>query len=57
MPTGSGLDASLTYKLETAYGTPVTTDKAQEFNSETLTWEPTWLEPSGLRAGTKFKRA
>ena len=33
------------------------TDKFQEFTSESLNWEPTWLEPSGLRAGTKFKRA
>lgn len=57
MPTGTGLDAQLMVKLETAYGTPVTTDKAYEFNSEGLAWEPTWLEPSGLRVGTKFKRA
>lgn len=57
MPTGTGLDAQLMVKLETAYGTPVTVDKAYEFNSEGLAWEPTWLEPSGLRVGTKFKRA
>lgn len=57
MATGTGLDAQLGYKIESAYGTPVTVDKFQEFNSESLTWEPTWLEPSGLRAGTKFKRA
>lgn len=57
MPTGTGLDAQLGYALETTYGTPVTVNKFQEFNSESLTWEPTWLEPSGLRAGTKFKRA
>jgi hypothetical protein len=57
MATGTGLDAQLMVKLETAYGTPVTVDKAYEFNSEGLAWEPTWLEPSGLRVGTKFKRA
>ena len=57
MATGTGLDAQLGYKLETTYGTAVTVDKFQEFNSESLTWEPTWLEPSGLRVGTKFKRA
>jgi len=57
MATGTGLDASLGYRLETTYGTAVTVDKWQEFNSESLTWEPTWLEPSGLRVGTKFKRA
>lgn len=57
MPTGTGLDAQLGYKLESTFGTPVTPDKFAEFGSESLTWEPTWLEPSGLRAGTKFKRA
>jgi hypothetical protein len=57
MATGTGLDAQLGYKIETTYGTAVTVDKFQEFNSESLNWEPTWLEPSGLRAGTKFKRA
>lgn len=57
MATGTGLDAQFGYKLESVYGTPVTVDKFQEFASESLTWEPTWLEPSGLRVGTKFKRA
>lgn len=57
MPTGTGLDAQIGYKLETTYGTAVTPDKFQEFNSESLAWEPTFLEPSGLRSGTKFKRA
>jgi hypothetical protein len=28
-----------------------------EFNSESLKWEPTWIEPTGLRVGTKYKRA
>ena len=56
MATGTGLDAQLGFKLEATYGTAVTVDKFQEFNSESLTWEPTWLEPSGLRVGTKFKR-
>lgn len=57
MVTGTGLDAQLGFALELTYGTAVTVNKFQEFNSESLTWEPTWLEPSGLRAGTKFKRA
>lgn len=57
MPTGSGLDAQVMLKLQTDFATAVTVDKAYEFASESLTWEPTWLEPSGLRAGTKFKRA
>jgi hypothetical protein len=57
MATGTGLDAQLGFKLETTYGTAVTVDRFQEFNSESLAWEPTWLEPSGLRVGTKHKRA
>lgn len=57
MTTGTGLDAQLGFALESTYGTPVTVTKFQEFNSESLSWQPTWLEPSALRAGTKFKRA
>lgn len=57
MPTGSGLDAQLMLKAETTWGTAVTPDKAVEFNSESLKSEPTWLEPTGLRAGAKYKRA
>lgn len=56
MATGTGLDAQFGFKLESTYGTAVTVDKFQEFNSESLAWEPTWLEPAGLRVGTKFKR-
>jgi hypothetical protein len=56
MATGTGLDAQVGFKLESTYGTAVTVDKFQEFNSESLAWEPTWLEPSALRVGTKFKR-
>lgn len=56
MATGSGLDAQLMFKAETTWGTAVTVDKAVEFDSEDLKFEPTWLEPVGLRVGTKFKR-
>jgi hypothetical protein len=57
MATGTGLDAQLGFKLESTWGTPVTVDKFVEFDSESLNWEPTWIEPTGLRVGTKFKRA
>lgn len=57
MPTGSGLDAQLGIALETTWGTPVTVTKFLEFDSESLSWEPSWIEPTGLRVGTKFKRA
>lgn len=56
MPTGSGLDAQLGYKLETTVGTEVTVDKFLEFNSEGFEFDPSFIEPEGLRAGQKFKR-
>ena len=56
MATGSGLDGQLGYKLETTVGTPVTVDKFLEFNSEGLEFDPGYIEPTGLRVGTKFKR-
>lgn len=57
MPTGSGLDAQLGFAAETTWGTPATPTKFVEFNSESLKFEPTFLEPTGLRPGTKYKRA
>lgn len=57
MATGTGLDAQIGIAAETTVGTPVTVTRFLEFNSESLKWEPTWLEPTGLRAGTKYKRA
>jgi hypothetical protein len=57
MATGSGLDAQVGYKAETTWGTAVTVDKFVEFNSESISREPTFLEPTGLRVGTKYKRA
>lgn len=56
MVTGSGIDAQLGYKLESTVGTEVTVDKFIEFNSEGFEFDPSWIEPSGLRAGVKFKR-
>nr|SAP16256.1 Phage tail fibers [Nonomuraea gerenzanensis] len=38
-------------------GTPVTVTKFVEFNSESLAWVPSFVEPAGLRVGRKFKRA
>ena len=56
MATGSGLDGQLMYKLETTVGTPVTVTNALEFDDEGFEFDPTWIEPTGLRVGTKFKR-
>lgn len=56
MTTGSGLDAQLGYKLESTVGTAVTVDKFVEFNAESLTFDPGFIEPEGLRVGVKYKR-
>lgn len=56
MPTGTGLDAQLGYKLENPVGTEATVDKFLEFNSEGLEFDPSYIEPEGLRVGVKFKR-
>ncbi|MEU0039106.1 phage tail tube protein [Streptomyces sp. NPDC006333] len=57
MATGAGLDAQLMVGAESAWGTSVTPDHTYEFDSEGLKLDPTFLEPTGLRAGTKYKRA
>src|SRR4051812_32708013 len=57
MATGTGLDAQVGFKLESTWGTAVTVDKFVEFDSESITWSPTYIEPTGLRVGTKVKRA
>lgn len=56
MATGSGLDAQIGLVAETTWGTPVTVTRFLEFLKESLKQEPTWLEPTGLRPGVKFKR-
>lgn len=56
MATGTGLDGQLGVAAETTWGTPVTVTRFVEFNTESLKFEPTWLEPTGLRVGTKYKR-
>ncbi|MEV3980803.1 phage tail tube protein [Nonomuraea sp. NPDC049758] len=57
MATGSGLDAQVGFAAETVVGTAVTPTKFVEFQKESLAWKPTFVEPTGLRAGRKFKRA
>lgn len=57
MATGSGLDAQFGMVAETTWGTPATPSRFLEFNSETLKHDLTWLEPTGLRVGTKYKRS
>jgi Phage tail tube protein len=57
MATGSGLDAQLMFAPETTWATAVTPTKAVEFDSETLAYDPTFEEPTGLRPGILYKRA
>lgn len=56
MATGSALDAQIGFAQETVWGTGVTVTRFPEFNSESLSRDVTWLEPTGLRVGTIFKR-
>ncbi|MBO0885069.1 MAG: hypothetical protein J2P17_33000 [Mycobacterium sp.] len=56
MTTGSGLDGQLAFGEETTWGTKVTPTHAVEFDSESLQLNPTWLEPTGIRSGMKYKR-
>jgi hypothetical protein len=56
MATGSPIDSQLGLKAETTYGTPVTVDRFFEYDEASLVWEPNWREPTGLRAGRRFKR-
>lgn len=57
MATGTGLDAQIGFVAETTVGTAVTVTRFLEFNSESIAWKPTFVEPTGLRVGRKFKRA
>lgn len=56
MATGSGLDAQIGVGQEGPWGIAVTPTRFPEFNNETLNFNPTWLEPTGLRVGTVYKR-
>jgi hypothetical protein len=57
MPTATGLDAQLMFGSEGTWANAVTPDHTVEFNSETLVYSPGFIEPTGLRVGTLFKRA
>jgi hypothetical protein len=56
MATRSGLDAQIGFAAESTYGTLVTPARFLEFDEEDLSYNPTWLEGEGLRAGRKYKR-
>ena len=56
MPTGSGLDAQLGIKAQSAYATAATVDRFLDFNEESLSWAPNFREPDGIRPGRHVKR-
>src|SRR5690242_1402022 len=55
MATGSGLDAQFGAKTESTVGTKVTVDRFFDFDSSDLTFDPSYIEGSGIQAGRKFK--
>src|SRR6266568_4940648 len=57
MPYASGLSGQVGTVVESTYGTPVTVTRFWEFLSETLTFDPGWLDGQGLKSGQAFKRA
>lgn len=57
MASGTGLDAQLGLASETTWGTPVTVTRFLEFNNDSVKYDPTFLEPTGIRPGVYFKRA
>lgn len=53
----SGLSGQVGTVAESTYGTPVTTTHFYEFLSESLTFNPNWLDGMGLKSGQAYKRA
>jgi hypothetical protein len=56
MATGSGLDAQVGFAAESTWGTAVTVTRFIEATSETLKFEPTFTEGTGVRPGVLSKR-
>lgn len=57
MAYASGLSGQVGTVAEVTYGTPVTVTHFYEFLSETLAFNPTWLDGQGLKAGQAYKRS
>ena len=55
MATGTGLDAQLGTATEGTVGTKVTVTKFFPFNSASMTAEPSYIEASGIQAGTRIR--
>ncbi|PRB69517.1 phage tail tube protein [Arthrobacter sp. MYb213] len=50
------LDCSLGFGLESAYGVPATPQQFPEFISESLAWNPEFVQGEGLRVGSRTPR-
>lgn len=57
MATGTLQDASIGYKAESTYGTPVTPDRFVEFVDESFEWDPKRVQGQGIRVGSKVARS
>lgn len=57
MPYASGLSGQVGAVVESVYGTPVTVTHFYEFLSESLTFNPNWLDGQGLKSGQAYNRA
>lgn len=57
MVYASGLSGQVGAVTEVTYGTPVTVTHFYEFLSETLVFNPNWLDGMGLHAGQAYKRS
>ena len=47
-------DCSIGLKKETAYGVEATPDRFPEFIDESLAWNPTFVQGSGMRVGSRL---
>jgi hypothetical protein len=56
MPYASGLSGQFGSVAEVTYGIPVTVTHFYEFLSESLTFNPNWLDGMGLKSGQAYKR-
>lgn len=57
MATGTLQDASIGYKAESVYGTPVVVDRFVEFVDESFEWDPKRVQGQGIRVGSKVARS
>jgi hypothetical protein len=57
VPYASGLSGQIGAVAEVTYGTPVTVTHFYEFLSESMVFDPHWLDGMGLKAGQAYNRS